>query len=509
MTPRFTLRQQLGYALWFSRRDLFDPVAAWVSWAVVLAVAVATSAAVVALAVPGVTAEIRLRRLAANPWGRCVWVDAHSLSRLSDAKLREMEAGTCNRATAAPGTATAAGFHSLKLQMFPLGPGGARQRSGRTSHPDDPAFAVLKQLLRSGKGFDGPTGGGVILSPTLLQRLGGSLDNPPPSVRILTPKYEDEREWPVVGVTRDPLPLGYDFLVTESEEQRLRAGDEFIEQSVVFSGSLGDAWPQEWRDFPPDARNAAAKMGFEVTVVERAAGDVLRLEARHTLRVVEWQKHLTDLAGHIAAKHPPAPGFATVSPSQATAPPAPEPLGSYPRATLYVDDLKHIRPAAQAARDMDLHANDAARDMVDEIETTAARAQALVLALVTAFCAAEFGTLTLALYLRGRQKAPQVGMLRAMGAPRRALWLIAGAEAGVLWLAGTVFGLLLAVAVGLALCDAHSVTSDELRAAVRAGWAGRAGLFIGASLLACVLGNWVATWGVRRRPPAEALTLSN
>ena len=82
---------------------------------------------------------------------------------------------------------------------------------------------------------------------------------------------------------------------------------------------------------------------------------------------------------------------------------------------------------------------------------------------------------------------------------------------GLLILGGigiSLVGLILAVTVGLILCDAHSVSTDELRAAVRAGWAGRVGLFVAASLAACVAGNWVATWGVRRRPPAEALTLS-
>jgi ABC-type antimicrobial peptide transport system permease subunit len=172
------------------------------------------------------------------------------------------------------------------------------------------------------------------------------------------------------------------------------------------------------------------------------------------------------------------------------------------KATVYVQELQQLRPAADAARGMDLYASDAARALVDEIEATADQAKAVVIALVVAFCAAAFVTLTLALYLRGRHKAAQVGMLRAMGADDRVLWTVTAFEAALMWLVGVLIGLALASAAGATACGVYHVTADEFRAAFATGWwAVSVGGFLTGSLVGCVLGNLLPPAGSATAPP--------
>src|SRR5262249_43779654 len=115
-----------------------------------------------------------------------------------------------------------------------------------------------------------------------------------------------------------------------------------------------------------------------------------------------------------------------------------------------------------------------------------------------------------ALYLRGRQKTAQVGMLRAMGAKNRVLRAVAVAEALVLWRMGTARGLALALGVAVVLGWHYRVSGAELRAVVGSGWwAVSVGGFLVGSLLGCVFGNLLATWRVYRRPAAESLGLTS
>src|SRR3954452_19255341 len=65
---------RVRFALWFCRRDLFEKVARPVTLAVISAVGLSAAASLMALALPGITAEVRLRRLAESPLARCVWV---------------------------------------------------------------------------------------------------------------------------------------------------------------------------------------------------------------------------------------------------------------------------------------------------------------------------------------------------------------------------------------------------------------------------------------------------
>ena len=203
-----------------------------------------------------------------------------------------------------------------------------------------------------------------------------------------------------------------------------------------------------------------------------------------------------------------APDFMAIRPGRPTPAPHPDPRGPYGNAAVYLQDLGKLGTAADAAREMGLYANDAARPLVEEIETESRQAQWVLGWLVVGFATAEFVALILALYLRGRQKAAQVGMLKAMGANGRVLRAVAAVEAVVFWAIGTAVGLVLAAVVVAAACWCGAVTAGELAAGARTGWwAIYAAAFLLASLIACVAGHHLATRGVRRRPAAESLGL--
>ncbi|HYH67383.1 MAG TPA: FtsX-like permease family protein [Urbifossiella sp.] len=523
--PRLSALARLRFAAWFCGFDLTERVARPVTVAVVLAVALTTAAATVALAVPAVAAEVRLTRLRQSPLARGVWV--YSPTELGDRftpdRLTRLEAAVRDKA---PGAAfTVSGFHDVDLEFVDPTRLKLLQRRGRTVGPADevlPAVsaaadrpAAVPSLVRPGGGFVGPDGPGVVLSPTLAKRLGLDPDAPPPlgPVRIQSRQTGRELNWMVVGVTRDPLPLGHDFLLTEAEDARLRSADPDRRRKAVRSGPLPAGWPEFWGQFPDDAQSAALKWRVEVKVAEddaRPPGRWLELTADDDRRESDWHGYLKRIAELVPRTDPKAAEKFAVVEADPTAPaPPPEPRGAYPKATVYVGELQHLRPAADAARGLDLYANDAARTLVDEIEATAARAQAVAVGLVAAFSAAGAVTLLLALYLRGRQKAPQVGMLRAMGATDQVLRAVVAGEAAALWLVGTVVGLALAAAAGEAGRRYYALTDEEMAAARATGWWVWAVAVSVATLVGCVVGNLAATRGVRRGPPAAALGLSS
>jgi hypothetical protein len=512
VSPRFTSRQRVGFALWFCLHDLLEPVARPVSRAVITAVALSTAASCVALALPWVTAEIRLRRLAASPWARCVWVWGHTEldEKFTPARLGQLASAVREKLPAADAGVAAAGFHDVTLEF--IDPAGVRRyRRGRTIGRDDPLLPALGRLLRWGAGFDGPDSSGIILAPALVERLGESPDYPPAMVSIATVNGRPQAVT-VAGITRDSFPLEYDFLLTEAGDEHIRAADNAPPPMQVWSGPLGADWPKKWSRFPEVVKKkAAAEWQIEVKEDDRLAGRVLRLGAADARPEELWRSYLVRINERMVELGlGDAPGFDAVEADPPASPPPPRPRGPYRKATVYVLDLKNLRPAADAARGMDLYANDAARALVDEIETTADQAKAVVVGLVATFCVAGFVALGLALFLRGRQKAAQVGMLRAMGADARMLRMTTVTEAAVLWAEGTVLGLGMACLIGIGLCRKYEVTWDELRAAARTGWwAVFVGVFLAASLCGSTLGNLLATRRVRRRPAAESLGLTS
>ncbi len=514
MIAPLPFRGRLGFALGFCRRDLLEAAARPVTLAVIAAVTLATAAACLALALPWITAEIRLRRLAETPWARCIWVSVHPLEeKFTDARLSRLQAAVQEAITAADPGVTVAGFHDVfDLEFFERQGKGSLHCNGRTINRSDPLLPALGKLLQWGDGFDGPVGPGVILSPLLLERLGWSVKQPPSAIRVRLPLSGRTCTWTVVGVTRDPLPLGHDFLLTEAEDERLRGIDLGSPVNQVWSGPLGPDWPKQWSDFPQSLqKQAAQKWQIESEVSRRLKGLTLKLTAADARPEEAWRGYLVQIQQRMVEQgYAEAPGFDAVESDGQTDRQQPRPRGPYSKATIYVANLKHLRAAADAARSLDLYANDAARALVDEIEWTSDQAKLVLLGLVLAFCAAGFITLVLALYLRGQQKIAQFGMLRAMGADNRLLQTIAVTEAGGMWLGGTLVGLVLAVGIGAVLAWCCGVTAGEVAAGLQTGWwAASVGGFLLLSLACCVLGNLWATRQVRHRPAAESLGLTS
>ena len=273
---RLPLLARMRFAAWFCVRDLFESVALPVSAAVIAAVALSTTASCLALALPGVTAEIRLRRLAEEPWKRCVWTTYRTREeKFFDPRLAQigLEGAVRERMADIDRGAVVSGFHEVRedKEFYALGGGGMLFRPRPDGRPERPLLPRLPQLLRPGSdaGFDGPEGAGVILSPTLVKLVGGSPDDPPREVRVRLPRTARPYKWKVVGVTRDPLPLEYDFLVTEAEDTRLRAADTPDPQTEVWSGRIGvgppgKSWPDDWSNFPKTLQDRAEVQGHPV-----------------------------------------------------------------------------------------------------------------------------------------------------------------------------------------------------------------------------------------------------
>ncbi len=498
-----------AFALGFCRRDLGEAQARAVSLAVAAAVALTVAATVVALAVPDVATEVRLRRMAAQPWTRCVWVQPLSSldPKFTPERLVALEASARARLPAADPGLAVVGFHAVSLDVFDLNRDATGLSPyGRTVAAGDPLLPALPGLVRGGGGWNPAAPAGLLLCPRYLTRLGGDPDAPPAAVRLRAPASKRPIAWPVAGVLKEPLPLGHVFLIGAADYEALRAADGGDPSTDAESEPLPAGWPATWDDFPAPLRKAVREDGVEASVRPTLAGRALHLadRDRSPRTAADWEAKFRA----VAAARPTGPALKW-SPQGVTRLPPPPPLGPPEWATVYVTRPADLRHAAEAARDADLYANDANRLLVEEVEAAARSARRVVAALVAAFCVAGSVSLTLALYLRGRQKAAQYGMLKALGATDATLRTLAVTEAAALWLAGASLGLAGAAALGASTLAALGVGWDVLGAALAGDWPPLVAGFLALSLVACVVGNAVATRWVRRRPAAESLGLTS
>ena len=98
-------------------------------------------------------------------------------------------------------------------------------------------------------------------------------------------------------------------------------------------------------------------------------------------------------------------------------------------------------------------------------------------------------------------------MLRAMGMGDGLLRGVAAAEALLLWLIGTLGGLLLAVAMGLGI-GYFSLSAEEARLILGGWWVGLVFGFLLLSLGVCIWAALRATAELRDQSPVTSLGLS-
>jgi hypothetical protein len=132
--------------------------------------------------------------------------------------------------------------------------------------------------------------------------------------------------------------LGHDFLVTEAEVGRVRAADSRNPQKQVWSGPPGKGWPRNWREYPQDLQEWAAReasRGGGKSPSKWSAGRAGRcpqLSADDARAVSVWRGYLVEIHDRrVRARNSPAPGFEAVEADPPKAAPPPEPLGPYPK----------------------------------------------------------------------------------------------------------------------------------------------------------------------------------
>ena len=114
--------------------------------------------------------------------------------------------------------------------------------------------------------------------------------------------------------------------------------------------------------------------------------------------------------------------------------------------------LEALRPTVRALVDQHWLVNETAIGQMEEIARSTRTAMAVLWSIMLLFCAAAGLSLYAVHSLRARQKAAQIGMLRAMGISDALLRDVFLTEARLLWGRGTLYGLLLlALLVPLAM----------------------------------------------------------
>jgi hypothetical protein len=262
------------------------------------------------------------------------------------------------------------------------------------------------------------------------------------------------------------------------------------------------AYPESVRDLLDDWRVRVS--------VDRVKGqEVWKLLSESAVDEETWRDRLEQIADQVAPTYGAAPGFAVVEASLGgrRAPPS---RGDYTRAAVLVPRLADLRLAADGVTALRLRVDESALPQIEQIEATAALARLIFSLLVSLFGIAATVGLALSLYLRGRQKAAQVGMLLALGTSRRGLLFLNLVESAVLWFLGTTLGLALVLMGTVMVLPAVGLTVEELwDATTSGGWMLIVFVFLGFSLLATAGGNAFATRDLRRGSPARGLGLAS
>ncbi len=519
------------FAVWFAWQDLTEKEARPATRVVAISLMLTTAAAAVCLALPWAVKAVAQARLAAQPLSQCVWVSDRSpqLSRVvfDPGTVGRLEAGIRER----PGGAWLRGcygFCAIELGWALHAPGAAQmhtvQKPGRTVAPGDPLHDALSDptFLEARSGFPDPQAEGVIVSRRLLTELGYPDDYAPPSkVIVRSLRTGQPVSLTLVGVTRDPLPLGHGFVITEAEHGRLLDGDNFDDTEAVFSGPVGD-FPAP-AALPPDVADTLGdgtpnRPGWGLTVYEERKGPfgeeqrVWKLQAKMALPLDQWGAYLIQTRA-LMRKHgkEATPEFDVPKPvNPVHRPPAPRP--GYNWAGIFVTDLSALRPAAATVKEMKLIVDEGVIPQLEEIEANARRTMIVLYGLLGAFCVITLLGMYHLLRMRARQKAGEFGMLRAMGSPAPLLRAVALAEAVLLWAMGTVAGALLAAGLVLTFValgwSGLSPTEQIAVASQWRWWAFYVGFLI-ALLLAIATGMVLATRPFRTRPPIYSLSLSS
>lgn len=545
----------IRFLRWYSFADLYEPSALVTTRAITVSVALATAGAVVALAIPWLVGEVRKTRQAADPLKSCLWVTDPS-SRVGDKPM------TTEKITAIADALklevgerfkNLVGFAEIKAEFVNSQNGKLSYRTltGRTITANDPLNLSLDKLISSGQSFSREQPTGILVTRKLLKELGNSpeeISNIEASTKTANPfqlKWlaPSQQSVPIAirGVFAEPLPLGHDFIIPEAQEVQLRSQTLFKTDDIILY-PIGIGWPipkngKSLNEFinegfdidqddpecpyhsklPVEVRNTLRDWNCRIKLIsyqDSYAWRMIRLPDTGGREVLftdsTWKEHVNQLKLQMERAGLGGASKLEISPadprkamlSEVTAPP-------HDWATVYVNDLYALRPVAQVFRQLNLECDESAIRQLEQIENDVRDLRRILYALVCLFALSVASSVYYLGRLRARLKAPEIGMLRAMGISDRRLRAITMSEAGLLWVDGTSKGIVFAVIMLTGLLVSAGVTREEFMSLN--GWfqhfVGQA-CFLLSTFLFCQGGTLRAVNQVARLSPIEGLNQS-
>jgi hypothetical protein len=379
---------------------------------------------------------------------------------------------------------------------------------GRTLAPGDPLLEGDSCPLRAGERFPTPDQDGVILTPLMLRILKLPPDTKPGF--ILHARASGVNEMtpvPLVGITEaEKLPQDHHFVMTEAFENKI-----FFTEPDVRIKEVYRPIPPQWAKL--DRLPPAFYQKLKIYQIDgpydhpSTAAPTWRLKSKLTQGhlLSEWRARLKDIADQMEQLTSfPGKDFDKVEPPP-EARPNPESRRGYDMAGVYMGDLDALKPAAQAIRDKNWMVNDDIIKSLQDIDAVCQQAFHVILLVLLVVVVIVCLKLFAVQILRIRPKVPEIGMLRTLGTEDRLLFGIYVTEALLIWIAGTLMGLLLAALTGGILLwyfnawkELGGLFSTWYYPALAVG-------FLVFSLGVCWGSLYVATRQARKDPPGQSL----
>jgi len=440
----------------YSIRDLFDRRTYITATAIVLTVALVTGLSFFALAIPEAANRAQTDRLKQNPLALTLWAWPHGGSvgqPISDQSYKIV----ADRLKAELGgrLVTSAPFHEIRFQWVRHTAEYSVPFRGRDwSGSSDPLANYLGDAERycSGGPFADSASPGVIVTRRMVNELGYS--EIPAAGTSLTLQSLDSGapiSVPLVGVLKDPLPLGHSFVLTSSFCQQLQATEPDYPCRTIRSGPV----PKEWHDDDGQMSKGVAEylLAEEVSnvPVRRTSGELvwsLTSTRAEPHRISAWRRKLRGINETISRelRHASLDFEKAEFPEKEYTPPSASQIG-YQYMGMSVRDLNDLEAISPILDRLEIHANEgiipqmkAYRDAADAAVRTLEHLSAIVALM------AAVSLLAMSL-LRILPKKSDIGMLRAVGMSNFTLILLYGFESLILGIAGIALGVVLSFAV--------------------------------------------------------------
>ncbi len=444
------------FVLLYAWRDLTDPATSRST-----VVAFATLAAAIAATLGGFgftfgVEQVSRRRLEVDPFVRTLWTGGWSSREMITpsvlAKLRE---------TTPAGTRVYP-FHNILIE-FTRSDGTAEGFVGRTISFEegkaDDLFAS-RPVQPGGRLLHDPADEGIVATPGLLRNLGFDPARPP---LHLTGSYRrnQPRRIPILGVTGENLPQHHLFVIGGEYVRELGStiGSKDGLLAVSTTG-LPPEWAEEYHSrIPPRVRDAARIIDSRIDIrpdeslVDGTLFWRLRLPPTALGQSVSWWQDVVQAMDHELQQLRPLTSARLTVNTSGLPKTSPDPQTNHDMVAVVVPSLDELVPAADAVAGIEAPggALPVNRDAVEKVvrvnEQTRLMVQAVTV--VELFLVLIVGwNLFATQAMRADRQIAEVGMLKAMGMPRRVVVAAYLTEAVMLWLpaavAGTAAGILAA-----------------------------------------------------------------